>query len=249
MSEQLAHYGPAPLTIALPGVLSEVTIAGEVLATRDRLLAKARAVGAVSNQAEFEAATEAQAAATKFLGTVEKQRLAFTRPLDAAKKTVIKAVDAAFGELEAEKARVQALASQYADDQRRAAEAERQRLEREQQDAIARQVQEQEAQQAALAEAFGEDIQPAPEPVIAPAMPAPAVETPRSYAASIRERVVFAVADPDAVPRAFLTVDERKVREWARENEDRIRAGLADAPPAQLVPGIVFSIETKTVGR
>ena len=250
MSDALTKTPPTALAINLPDVQSVVTITSDVLATRDRLLDKIHAVESVTTQAEFETATEAQAGATKFLASVEKQRLAFTRPLDAAKKKVIAAVDAAFAPLEAEKLRVQTLTSRYADEQRRAAAAEAQRLEAEHNDAIAKQVADNEAQAAAMREAFGDDAPEAvPPPVVEPPKPEPVVEQPRSYATNIRERVVFTVTEPDKVPSDFLMVDEREVRKWGAANEDRIREALKKNPPEQLVPGVTFAIETKTVGR
>jgi len=59
------------------------------------------------------------------------------------------------------------------------------------------------------------------------------------------------VTDDGAVPRAFLTVDESKIRLWMSERKDELTEKLKQGEDAgkQIVPGVRFYLDTQVVSR
>ncbi len=236
--------------IKIPKIPSEITIALDWLAARATAIEEASAFDAIETAEQFDAAGEALRKLTKTSNAMERFRKDTTAPLTEASRTIKKAADTARGPLEDAKDRLQAMLNAYAAEQQRKAEAERRRIEAEQRKQIEEQLAKQQAEREAAADlGFGEPDEPEPEPVV-PAI-IPQVDRARSDAVRVQEDVDWEIIDEGAVPRAFLSLDTRKVNGYKAQHKDRIMEILKERPDeaAKLVPGIKFSIKTKVMSR
>lgn len=177
-------------------------------------LAESRDVAAVTDEATADAAADKLAVIVRARNTAEEQRKHHTKPLNDQKR----AIDGAFKELTgpldgAEKALKDQVAAFHREQQRiaaeaaRAAEEERRREERNAQ----------ERQRRANLRARQEGTQPVqhqPAQVAAPP-PKPAPTRQTQSGAQVQAKAVwrFSIEDEAQVPREYLMVDERKVRQ------------------------------------
>ena len=181
---------------------------------------------------------------TAFLKRAAAMRKLWREPY----KKAVDAIDALFreqlGGVEAAKQHLSAESGRYVAEERRKEEQARAEAEAAQRAEIERQVA---ARQAEIA-AFGEVLDAAP---IEPPAPPPGVQAaPRATGTRVVETVVYDVADPNVLPRAFCSFDRAKVREWLKSND--IRQQVKDAGPDGLVLyGVRFAIETsvQSTGR
>jgi hypothetical protein len=66
----------------------------------------------------------------------------------------------------------------------------------------------------------------------------------------VSETLEFTVKDSEAVPRAFCSVDETKIRGWMKMNKDRVTDMLKNnANKGGFIDGVEFRIETKVSSR
>lgn len=174
------------------------------LANRDDMLATAKTIAVVGNDADLEVAGELQTKISKALKVLETERKAVTSPLDDMKKQVMAEEKKLAKPLSDELARLKQLTSAYATECARRIEEERRRREEE----------ERKAAEAAVA---AEDADPfgfnaaVPEPVPA-AQPLPVPAMPRTSSNRMVERWDFEILDANAVPRELCSPDEKKIR-------------------------------------
>lgn len=202
------------------------------LAKRETIIAEAVKVQTVENDAELEKSGWLQAQVSSLIKELGNARLAMTRPLDAVKASIMAREKEMTADLEKHLARIKKMNDAYATAKFEAAEAERKRIEkieRDRAEADARAEQEREA--AALAEAdrkraeaqalFGASavVDAAPVTPPPPAAPVftpsiiPQATAPHTASNSFVETWEFEVTDANQVPRCFLSVDEKKLRE------------------------------------
>ncbi len=232
------------ITIRLPETSAVITIDKKWVEERDRLLEAAKDLAEVNDNETFAEGGERLKQITKMSNLLEEMRLDFSRPFLQAQKVLIRKTREARELLEAEKSRIQSLMNGYAEEQRRLREAEEQRIEEERQRKIAEEI----AQREADRELFGEDEE-AEEEVVVEAEIAPTIDRPRNENVRMMEHVSFEIADEDAVPRAFCSIDERKIRAWQQEHKDRIKDAVRAGKASELVPGLTFRVESKVASR
>lgn len=233
---------PGRMVIRLPALQREVEISKDWLLERNALVAKSQEIKTITANGQFEAASFVLSQITKVSNSLETMRKQLAKPFQDAAACVKDASDKARDPLEQEKTRLKALLGTYAEEQRKAQEAERRRIEEEQR----RQIEQQAAERAAQ-----EDLGIAQDEVFTPAVtaPAPVVQMPKSSAVRTVERVAWTVVNEDAVPRGYMIVDPRKVNDHVREHGDFIKAQVKDGAGETLVPGIKFTIETTVAAR
>lgn len=174
------------------------------IAERDEMVAFAKGIAAVANDADLEVAGEIQTKMSKALKKLEAQRKAITAPLDDAKKQVMAQEKKLAAPLNEQLARLKALNTAYATEVARRVEAERREQERLEREAAEASV------AAAESDPFGFNGEAAAPIAPVPVMPTTAM--PRTSANRFVEKWGFEVTDANAVPREFLSVDEQKVR-------------------------------------
>ncbi len=224
---------------------AQVTISSAWVAKRNEIVEQAGQIKSVENDATYEAAAELLNQAKKMSSSLEKMRLDFTRPFMAVQKTIKGAADVARDPLEKAAKALEGPMREWAMEKRRRVEEERRRIE-EAERAAAEEAASKAAEEASL---WGDEAEPEEVVITPPPMP---VETmARSSSVRTVDVVEFVVVDEDAVPRAFMIVDERKIRAYRDANKDRIKAALADGGKFDAVSGVEWRIETKinTSGR
>lgn len=186
------------------------------VAKRDAMLADAAMVDIVDNDEKLEWAGRLQAQITKHVKALAEERLALTRPIEALKKDIIAQEKELAADLDRELERIKRLNSDYAtflakkaEEARRQAELEARRIAEME---FARRVEAEAA--AAAADAAGEEYQPMPEPepIQSPQIVVPS--GPKTSANSFVEKWEFEIIDPNAVPREFCAIDDKKIRAW-----------------------------------
>ncbi len=184
----------------------------EWIAQRNRLIEEAKAVKEVNDQEGLEVAGRLDAEAGRMIKALADERMKLTRPLDAAKKSIMSAEKEMVASIEAEKNRLNTLVKAYATKQMLAArEAERIRLKEEQEAAELAAQAELEAE-AANADPFAAEPPPPPAPPIRE--PVPYVEPPRTSSNSFTLVTKFEVIEEGKVPREFCSPDEAKIRKF-----------------------------------
>jgi hypothetical protein len=220
-----------------PGAMPEtVTIEAAWVAKRDEIVAECAMIKSVESDVAYDAAARLLNEAKSMSGDLEKMRKRFTDPFLQAQRAIKGAADEARKPLEdAAEAMKKPMTDWVLEKQRRVRE-EQARIEAEQR----RKAEEAAAQAAAEAELFGEDDEP--EDIVIEAAPAPVETVARSSAARVTEVVGFTVTDPDRVPRAFMVVDESKLRAYRDLNKDRIKATIKDGKTFDAVAGVEWKI-------
>jgi len=202
------------------------------LAKRDTIVAEADKIQSVETDADLEKSGWLQAQVSSLIKDLSKARLALTRPLDAVKSEIMAREKEMTVTLDAHFARIKRLNDAYATKKFEAAEAERKRIEKiERERAEAEAHAERQREEAARAEAdskraearalFGESAVVDAAPVPPPQQPAPMftpsiipqATSPHTASNSFVETWEFEVIDDSKVPRNFLSVDEKKLRE------------------------------------
>lgn len=185
--------------------------AADWLAKRDELSERAKEITQVTNDDELEIAGKFETECKRQIKALSEIRLAMTRPLDAAKKSITDKEKELVRPIQKEQERVNKMTVAYATMIARKAEEER----------LAREAAEREAAEAALAAedaqraaeaAFG--IEPSEVAQAPVATPLPAVTTTGPHTSSNRfvEKWDFVIVDPNAVPRELCSPDEHKIR-------------------------------------
>ena len=176
----------------------------EWIAERDNLLGISANLSGVTNDWEFQAATEMVAKLSGMRKSLEQERKAITGKFDAAKKEIMAQERDLVGNVESEYNRLRQAAGDYAT----AKAAEREAAERARREAIA----EREMIQQTAQESFGDAVLPPP------TAPEPFVPD-RLKAAPGRKQViqyVFEILDPALLDRKFLSPDEAKIRSFVQ---------------------------------
>lgn len=215
--------------------------AADWVARRDALVAAAKAVVSVDDNAAFERTGELLAKGGKLVRELEAERKRVTAPLDEIKKSVMAREKALRRDLESEVGRLKTLASGYATEQARLAEEERRRIEEAERRAAEAQVA---ADAARASDPFGFNAPATPPAAPAPLVPAPTVQRAHSAANRVVERWTFEVTDASAVPRELLSVDDAKVRAFL--NAKKAEGYRADQ---LVVPGLRISATMQVCGR
>lgn len=235
--------------IKLPALDQEITIAPDWIAARDQIITDAASIPAVTDDQAFKLAAELLRRITKTSNAMEAFRKQYAEPYAEAAKTIKRAADDAREPLEKAKARIQAQLNSYAAEQKRQAESERKRIEAEQRAEVERRIFEQE-KTAAEAEELG---LPAPEaaPIEQPPADLPVISPPKADAVRVQVDVAWAAADEEKIDRAFLSLDPKKINEYARANKERIVAIIKDdaAAATTILTGIVFKVQTRVISR
>ena len=227
------------IIVRLPETSAEISISEEWIEKRDELLAESQTIEAVKDSDSYETAGEILKRITKTSNSFEKLRKDFDKPFRQASKLIKQAADQAKEPLEEEKKRIQSVLSEYAEAERRRREAEEQRIEEERQRRLQEQAEQAEAEEELFGESTTEIVEPEPE--------LPETQKPKSDATRTVERLEFEVSDPEAVPGAFKTVDERKIRAWLAENKQRVTPEVKAGE--QPIPGVRCEIKTQIIAR
>ena len=229
--------------LTLPDLGSQITIPDEWLDKRVETLACAEQIKAVTNQPDYEAASDALSRITKCSGELEKQRQKFSKPFNQITRKIKAMCDEARADLETAKKRLKGLLADYAEAQAAKAAEERRQAE----EAARREAEKQFAEQQA-ADELGLDT-PA-KPIEVETAPAPEVEEAHSSSSRVTRRLVWHLEDEEAVPRAFLQLDSRKVNEYMKMQKGALMDGLEKGSDGrQYVAGIRFEIKTDVSGR
>lgn len=190
---------------------------------RADVLERGKLIESVADNDQLDTVTRIAKEAKTLVKTLANKRLELTRPLDAAKKSLMDFEKSETKSLNALIEKLDGMAAAYAREQARKAEEERMRIEaaeraRAEAELAARQKAEEEAAKAAAANsAFGLGgapvAPPPPAPAPAPTLtPVPTVQKARSSSASFTEVWKYDVIDPNAVPRELCSPDDAKIR-------------------------------------
>lgn len=203
------------------------------IAKRDTIVAEADKIQAVETDAALEKSGWLQAQVSSLIKELGKARLALTRPLDAVKADIMAREKEMTATLETQFTRIKRLNDAYATKKYEAAEAERKRIEKIERERAEHEAnEERKREEAARAEAerkraeaqslFGAaavvDAAPVPPPVQAAPVFTPSIipqaTAPHTSSNSFVEIWEFEVTDANQVPRIFLSVDEKKLRDF-----------------------------------
>jgi len=185
---------------------------------RADVLERGKLIESVADNDQLDVVTKIAKEAKALVKTLANERLKLTRPLDAAKKSLMDFEKSETKSLNALIEKLDGLAAAYAREQARKAEEERLRIEaaeraRAEAELAARQKAEEEAAKAAAANsAFGLEgapVAPPPPPVLTPV---PTVQKAHSSSASFTEVWKYEIIDPNAVPRELCSPDDAKIR-------------------------------------
>lgn len=190
---------------------------------RADVLERGKLIESVVDNDQLDTVTRIAKEAKTLVKTLANKRLELTRPLDAAKKSLMDFEKSETKSLNALIEKLDGMATTYAREQARKAEEERLRIEaaeraRAEAELAARQKAEEEAAKAAAANsAFGLEGTPvapvAPTPPPPPVLtPVPTVQKAHSSSASFTEVWKYEIIDPNAVPRELCSPDDAKIR-------------------------------------
>ncbi len=195
------------------------------------LLAKVDEIVTIENDDTYKAAGGLLADITKHSNRLDKDRLAACKPVNDLLKKVKAEVDAAREPLEIAKADLAATMTAYSQEQARiAAEQAKARAE-------------EEAEEARLAaELLGPEA-----PAFVADLPSFPAETLRAPGTMQVDRLAIGdLLDISLVPCRFLTLDEKEINTFLRDNRDAILKALKDNPTAEIIPGVEILVKTTT---
>jgi len=247
------------LTIILPDVSSQVTIAADWFTKRDELLLVAAGLTVVDSADSADAAGEQIRKLGKLAKALEDQRKVITDPFLKAQKLIKAKADEALLGVGFATERLKRLVAEFAVKQAKEAEAAARKAEAARREEVERQVAELERknhemqlQAQAEAELFGGDPQtfvPPAQTVIVVPEAAPVVTAPKVDGVRLAQALTFDVVNADLVPRQFMTVDLCAIRIDLQKNKDAYIAKMKDEPEWSPIPGVVVKIETKVASR
>lgn len=227
------------IVIRLPEIARSISINAEWTRTATELLQKASAITAVVDKPGADAAGDVLLKIQKHARALEAQRKAITAPLVNAKKTIDDACKVEADKLASEKEKLSALIADWSSAERRRVEEENRRAEQERQEQIERELEAKRQAESAPQNLF-EAPPETPAVVIAPVVQ---LVAPKVSGVKQTETLTFEVVDPDAVPRVFLVVDERKIREWIAGNKTTLMEKLKANPGmSQPIDGVKITI-------
>ena len=215
------------------------------------LLAESKKLQKLSSSEDYAQAETFLARITKGSNTLEKLRKDLGEPFLEATR-IIKAVsDDAREPLEMEKRRLQAALAAYHVEERHKADEARRQAEMEARKEAERKAAEQQAEEEAR-KVLGLDDEPQVEqPPVPVVQVVPVVqEPPRSSKTRVTEILAFKILDVEKVPRAFLMVDESKVRSWLNANKETVRKQLSENPNgAEIIQGLTIKLEINVISN
>ena len=190
---------------------------------RADVLERGKLIESVADNDQLDVVTKIVKEAKALVKTLANERLKLTRPLDAAKKSLMDFEKSETKSLNALIEKLDGIAAAYAREQARKAEEECLRIEaaeraRAEAELAARQKAEEEAAKAAAANsAFGLGETPvvptAPVPPPPPVLtPVPTVQKAHSSSASFTEVWKYEIIDANVVPRELCSPDDAKIR-------------------------------------
>lgn len=227
------------IKINLPDVRQEVTLAGEWFAKRDQALVESAKITEVNADSANEAGGKISELG-KMASAIENQRKEITSPFLRAQRTIKAVVDKAKQPLEDEVTRLKSLVAAFA-------EAERKRLAEE-----ARKAEEERlAKEAAEAERmrFEREVLGQVTEVITIEEEPQVPTAPKFDGVRLSEAVVFEVINPEEIPTAFMTFDERKLRAWIAERKDQLLEAIKSEGFKQPISGIELKIDSRVAVR
>jgi len=204
--------------IKLPELPNEVNISQDWYNNRDEILALSKEIVTVDSE-NYDLAANQLKAVTSASSEVEKIRKGLGAPYTAAAKKIKQVSDEARKPLEDEKSRLKAMMG-----------AHQEKIEK------ARQLAEEEAQRQAMANSELEDLLGL-DGVVDMTQPA-AVGPVTAKGSAVTWTYQYEVVDMTKVPRAWLILDDRAVREYAREQKDNAS-----------IPGIKFTKKANVKSR
>lgn len=237
----------AGMLIKLPEVKTEITIDGSWFQERDALVAEAQKVTVIGSSTEYEVARSLMKKITSTSNRLDKMRLELARPYKRVDEILKAKSDEARKPLEELKGSLGVKLSDWAEAEQRRVEEERRKAEETERIEAEKQVAEKaKAEEAATALGLDETTE---EPVTVVAATVIQPEAPKLR--GVQTRIVFDVMDNAKVPRPFLSVDERKIKEWIKINEESIRKRLNDAPEnsTEIISGVLIKIITTVTAR
>ena len=219
------------LTIILPDVSSQVTIAADWFAKRDELLLVAAGVKLVDSADTADAAGEQIRKLGKLAKALEDQRKVITDPFLKAQKLIKAKADEALLSVGFETERLKRLVAEFAVKQAKEAEAAARKAEAARREEVERQLaelerknEEMQLQAQAEAELFGGDPQtfvpPPAQTVIVVPDAAPVATAPKVDGVRLAQALTFDVVNADLVPRQFMTVDLCAIRIDLQKNKE-----------------------------
>jgi len=236
------------LVIPIPQVTASVTIKADWIEKRDKLIQDANEFSVVTDQTEYELVSEVLREITKTSNALESMRKDLTEPFRNAGTLIKDAADTARAPLEFAKGQLKGILSNYAIEQQRKADEERQRIEQEERKA-------REAAEKALAEqqklkdagrmAEAEAIVLPPVVVVQPQ-----VEEAKASTTRVSRRVIWEVLNEKKVPEIFKTLDPKKINGWLKMSQDMVKDKLnIGSEGTDIIPGLLFKIETSVAAR
>jgi len=228
--------------IKLPEMKRELQISDEWLGGRDGYLERVKEIegnGHLSTNQDFQAASKLLKSITKHSNALESVRKDYAKPFTQAAKLIKQVSDVARDPLEKAKGVLSKIIGDYAAEQRR--------IEREER-AKAEQAAREEAERK-LSEQSDDDMFSDPDEEIT-------VETEavsrRAVSNNIRviQKVHISFIDEERVPRAFCSVDQRKINQYIRDNNAELKAALAEKDEGgtiEPIEGVTLILETKPV--
>lgn len=233
------------LIIHLPDVSSPVIIQASWIAMRDRLVEDAGAFPTITDEDEYELASEVLQKITKANAELEAMRKKLANPFQSAGKLIKNTADAAREPLEKAKENLKSALAHYAVEQRRKAEEERNRIKQAEKKAAEKLS----AERRKLEES---GLVHKDEPIVLPVIPKtqPQIKEPKASTTRISEHIEWTVADLELIPEEFKSFDRKKLNAWVKMKQDTLKEKLSKGSDGtDILPGIRFTIETSVASR
>lgn len=227
------------IAVKIPDMKTELQLSPAWMQTRDELISEVEGI-TVEDELQFDTGSSLLNRITKHDRGLEKIRKEYAKPFQDAAKAIKAAADGASDELRKKKKELQAKLETYAAAARKAeAEARREAEKVEQEKVEAALARHQELVDVGLADE--DDVVEAPPTE----MVVPEAQARNSSVRSI-EDVKFEVTDEEKIPRAFLSVDEKKIREYIRTRKEEIKTRLEEDENCAVISGVRMFIKLRT---
>lgn len=234
------------LMIKLPEFPAEVTISKDWFALRDSLMEESDSFrDPVGPENDFHEAAELLHRITKAAKSLEELRKKNSKPLRDALDTLKKAASSALGPLDERK---DSLKKKLCDCVLREMHSEAAEKKLGEKNRILTE------EKRDILELLAEDLfGPSDTVIFNPSLPEEDGSSRlKSPFVSIRKKIDFEISDEDTLPRAFMSPDPGKIRDWIKKRSERLREFLEkreDFAARDIIPGTLIKLSPDVVSR
>jgi hypothetical protein len=227
--------------IKLPEVPSEMTIRKNWFGVRNDLIAETLKLGKINSKSGFFKGAELLKRLTSLGNELESLRKKLGQPFNQAAKIIKKTADEALEPLEARKNELREQLNQYAETYQE----QKQSRDSEVLEEIERHKKEQENLNRIAQDEFDSETE-----ILEPEIFSEAEDL-KSDFVSIKSRIKFETVDQLEIPRAFLSVDTRKIQTWINKHNQEIREAFKENTQyaEMMIPGLKLELKTEVSAR